>query len=241
MISKHSLFRVSVSEAAQPKAVVFFFAGMGMRLGMYQPFIRFLLRKGYSCVAYDYPIRIMWSGDVKVWRQLFDTVIADAQRRLAEYSEQGIKDFITYGNSMGTLVANKFCRDEPKVSKLVLNLTYGDVAYSIWTYRMMHPAKRKLQRQSIDEAALRQALRYCDPIVTAPGLKDKPVLLYLSRTDKVLPYHQTQRTRQAFEQAGVRLTYVENRWLGHYLGGAKNFLAKRALLEFLEAGHYENS
>ncbi len=70
--------------------------------------------------------------------------------------------------------------------------------------------------------------------LTLKEFKNKNVLLYISKADDVLDYNDTKRTRHALEEAGARLTYIENGRLGHYLSGAKNILGIRRLIKFFE-------
>lgn len=223
-IVDRDVYRVAES-LVDSKKVVFFFTAMGTKISLYRPAIRRLNRRGYSCVVYDYPLEVIFSGDLPQWEELYSQLIADAQERLQRFKAQGCTGFYAYGVSLGTLLANKFTRDTPEISHVIFNLTYGDVATNIWTYRGVNKAKHQLIHQGYDEARLRQAIQYSDPIVNAPKLKRKRVLLHLSRTDRVLPYDQTKATKHAFEKAGLDFEYAENKYLGHFLAGAKNTLA----------------
>lgn len=205
--------------------VVFVFTAMGTKLTVYTWFVRLLNRRGYSCVIYDYPLQLIHSGSLPAWKKLFDDTIHDSQMRLKKYKDQGATGFYAYGVSMGTLIANKLTRDTPDISHLILNLTYGDVAQNVWTFRGVNKAKQNFIKQGIDDTDLRAAIHYADPIVNAGKLKGKKVLLYLSRSDRVLVYEQTKYTKEAFEAAELDFEYVENKYLGHFFSATKNMLA----------------
>lgn len=212
--------------------VVFVFTAMGTKIGLYRLFVQRMNKKGYSCVIYDYPLTLIHGGKLQQWKKFFDDIIADAQKRLAHYKKKGANNFFAYGVSMGTLVANKFTRDTSDIQHVILNLTYGDLAKNIWTWRGMRKAKLSLIHQGIDEQGLREGVNYADPIANAGKLKGKKVLLYLSRKDRVLAFEQTEYTKKAFEAAELDLEYVEHKRLGHYLGAAKNMLAVRDIDRF---------
>lgn len=233
IIDNH-IFRVRENIVKSDK-VIFLFTAMGTRIGLYRLFISLLNRRGYSCVVYDYPLRLVHDAKETEWQGLFAEVISDAQSRIAQYKKQGYKHFYAYGVSMGTLFAHKFARDTADITHVVLNLTYGDVADNLWTYRGVRKTMKNLTAQGHTRESARSVVAFIDPIVNAPKLKGKKVLLYLSRTDKVIAYKQTKYTLQAFHQAGLQLDYVENRYLGHYAGAAKNMLSLKGLIKFLES------
>lgn len=162
-------------------------------------------------------------------------MIADGQKRIEKYSKQGALHFYSYGVSMGTLFANKFSRDTAEISHVILNLTYGDVAKSIWTYRGVNKTKTNLLDRGVDEETLRRGITYCDPIVNAAGLAGKKVMLQLSKNDKVLTYDQAVRTKQAFEAANLDMAYTENKYLGHYLSAVRNMLSVKDIDSFFSS------
>lgn len=225
------IFRVREYPVDSDK-VVFVFTAMGTKIGLYRLFVRRMNKKGYTCILYDYPLKIVHGGKLKEWKQLFDEVVGDAQKRLEKYRKKGVSGFFAYGVSMGTLFANKFTRDTVEIRHVVLNLTYGDIAQNIWTYRGVRKSKLNLISQGIDEAGLREAIEYVDPIANAGKLKNKKVLLYLSRADKVIVFEQTEYTKKAFEAAELDMEYVEHKRLGHFLGATKNMLAVRDIDRF---------
>jgi esterase/lipase len=227
-------FRVQELPVESEK-VIFIFTAMGTKIGLYKLFVRMLNNKGYSVVIYDYPLEMIINARLDEWEQFYTDIVADAQVKLAEYKSRGASKFYSYGVSMGTLIANKFARDTTDISHVVLNMTYGDVADTIWGYRGVKKTKQNLVEQGFDLEALRANLRYADPIVNASQLQGKKVLLYLSRADKVLRYEQTQHTLNAFKAAGLQMEYVENNYLGHYATGAKNMMELNTLVTFLDS------
>jgi esterase/lipase len=233
IIDKKS-FRVREWLVDSPK-VVFVFTAMGTKIGLYRPFAGLMNRRGYSCIVYDYPLHMLFEAKLPSWERFYADIIADAQARLKRRKDEGATDFYAYGVSMGTLIVNKFTRDTPEISHLILNLTYGDVARNIWTYKGVKKTKRSLMEQGISEEDLRRAIRYVDPIQNAAQLKGKKVLLQTARKDRVLTYDLTKHTKLAFQAAGLDLTYQENKHLGHYMSGAKNMMSIRSIDAFFSS------
>lgn len=234
MIEDHSNFRVKES-LIPSKKVIFIFTAFGTKMAIYTPFIKMLNKKGYSCVIYDYPVQMVYDAQIPEWHKFYDDVIADVQTRMKRLGKNGVTRFDAHGTSMGSLLANLLARRTPNIDHIVLNLTYGDVAHAIFTSTTTAKARENFFKQGISQEAFAAAFAYTDPVKNAEDLRGRKVLLYLSKPDKVLPYKDTEHTRRAFERAGVNLTYVENARLGHWLGGAKNLLSAKRLMDFLES------
>ncbi len=166
------------------------------------------------------------------WETLYEELISDAQARLAKYKKQGVKLFYAYGVSMGTLIVNKFARETPEITHVALNLTYGDVASTLFTWSGVRKAKQSLIHHGFDLDGTRELVKFADPIHNAALLKGKRVLLYLARKDRVLAWEYTQHTLKAFQDAHLDFEYVENKYLGHFAGGAKNMMDTKRLDKF---------
>lgn len=215
--------------------VVFIFTAFGTKIETYRYFVSALNKRGYSCILYDYPVAIVNKAQLDEWHTFYDDILADVKARIRKLKMQGYTSFSTHGSSMGTLIASLVSRKCPEVSHTVLNLPYGDLAHSIYSVKPARKAKEKFIQQGITQHAFADAFAYVDPLVTAPEFKGKKVLLYISKSDDVLDYNDTYRTRVSLEKAGAHLTYYENKRLGHYLSGVKNILGIKRLVKFLDS------
>jgi hypothetical protein len=233
VITAKKNFRVEETLAGIDKVIILF-AAMGTRIEHfpYRVFVKRLTKKGYSCIIYDFPPRIILSGDFDIWQQFSDEIIADAKERIKKYKKRGAAHFYAYGVSIGSLYANMLARSTPEISHVILNLSHGDVARNIWTFKTVRQAKQNLIDKGFDEAAVRQNITYLDPIFNAPGLKGKKILLQLSRQDKIFPKEQTKHLKLAFEAAGLDMTYLENKHLGHIPAATKNVMSTKIIDTF---------
>lgn len=234
MIETHARYRVQ-ENLIESEKVIFIFTAFGTKTGIYRPFVKALNKRGYSCIIYDYPTTIVQDAQLAEWHNFYEDVLKDIKSRISKLLESNYTDFFAHGTSMGTLMAGLVSRNCPQVTHTVFNLPYGDLAYSIYTVRPARIAKEKLLLQGISQEQFADAFAYIDPLKTASGFKNKKVLLYISKPDKVLDYRDTQRTRIALEKAGAQLTYIENKRFGHHLGGAKNIMSINRLVTFLES------
>lgn len=215
--------------------LIFVFTAMGTKIGVYRPFLKLLNLRGFSYVVYDYSLSVVHSGDFELWEQHFYELIEHSQGKLGEYEKRGATKIYSYGISMGTLMANRLARETPQISHVVLNLTYGDIADNIWVYRGVSKAKESVIARGLSKEDLRRAVKYIDPIYNAESLRGKKVMLFLARRDKVLLNEQTQFTKKAFEDAGLDMVYVENKYLGHFTAGSKNMFQIRRLEKFFNS------
>jgi esterase/lipase len=230
-IEQKKNFRV-LEKSVKSDKVAFVFTAMGTKIPLYRLFVRALNKQGYTVVIYDYPLEPLFEVNLDEWEKFYADIITDAQNKITAYKQLGAQNFYAYGVSMGTLIANKFTRDTKDIKHVILNLTYGDVADNIWSYKGMRKTKASLMKQGIDKEGLRESVKYADPVTNAHGLRGKKVLLYLAKRDKVLIYPQTKATKAALEQAGVDLEYIESKYLGHWSAGAKHMLGIKKIKEF---------
>ena len=232
MVNKQ--FRVK-EFGADKKKVIFFFAGMGTRIGLYRGSISKFVKNGYHVVAYDFDPLIVRNGDADNFIAVAEDATKDVREHVTQAKAAGIKVFHTFGVSMGTLLAIKCAAEMPEISKVVINLTYGSVAENVWTWWFIKPAKKRAIEQGYTMTALDKKLEPISPIPNAPKLKGKSVLLYLSKRDKILLFKQSSQFREALDEAGVDYEYYENRYVGHIATGFVNFLRPKRYLDFLNS------
>lgn len=113
--------------------------------------------------------------------------------------------------------------------------TYGDITSNLWTFRGVRKTRTNLIARGHTQESAKSVVAFIDPIVNATKLKGKKVLLYLSRKDRVILYDQSQHTLKAFKEAKLDLEYVENKYLGHFLGASKNMMNIKHLIKFLSS------
>lgn len=203
-------------------SVIFLFTAMGFKIWHYRLIIWLLNKRGFTVVAYDYPVRVVHQADFEAWKKVDSGIHKDIANRIKQLKNKGAVRFGAYGVSMGTLIANKMTRDFKEITHVILNLTYGDVAANIFHSPLTKRTRKILQEQGIDSETLSKVVTYIDPPKNARGLQGKRVLLYLSRRDKVLKYEISRNTKLAFEEAKLDFEYKEHKYLGHFLAGTKN-------------------
>jgi len=214
--------------------VVFFFAGMGTRVGLYKKPINRMVEAGFHVIAFDFEARLVRSGEPDLWLDVGQKVSDTVKQQIKKLSTEGVKGFSCFGVSMGTLMAIKCAADNSEIKKIIINLTYGSVADNVWTWRAIKPAKTRAKQLGYTLKELDKKLAPISPIPNASKLKGKEVLIYLARRDKVLLYTQSVQFKDALDRAGVEYEYIENKYFGHIISGIINFKKHTVWLEFLE-------
>jgi pimeloyl-ACP methyl ester carboxylesterase len=233
-LSNSNGFRVK-EFGPQSEKVIFFFTILNTRIWLYWWPIRVLTRGGYRVVAYDYSSSLVLNGDVARFLAVSDAIQADLQARMLAYKEVGTRSFYAFGSSMGTIFAIVGAANIQEISKVVLNLTYGSLAETVWSWWYLRRTKQEFMRRGISMRELEQLLVPVSPIPNAKKLKGTDVLLYLSKRDKVLLFAQSSRFKAALDEAGVRYTYYENRYLGHISSVVVNFWRRQRYMDFFDA------
>jgi pimeloyl-ACP methyl ester carboxylesterase len=214
--------------------VLFLFAGMGTRIGLYKPMIKKLVKNDHRVVAYDFDPMVVRNGDPDDYLELGRAVMTDISERLDTFKAEGVSCFSSFGSSMGTLMAIKSAALYPEISKLVINLTYGSVAENIWTWWFIRPAKKRAIALGYTLDSLEKKLAPISPIPSAPDLSGTDVLLYQSRNDKVLLIEQTDQFRAALDISNVEYEHYLNSKNGHFVSAYKNLLNSDIWLQFLD-------
>ncbi|HET8709034.1 MAG TPA: alpha/beta hydrolase [Candidatus Saccharimonadales bacterium] len=215
------------------KKVVFLFAGMGTRIWLYKSAIQALVQNGYHVIAYDFHPAIVKKGDTDNFLQVAEAVSDKVAKHITQSKADGSEYFAAFGVSMGTLLAIKVASENPEITHLVVNLTYGSVAENVWTWKFIESTKRLAIKQGYDMESLDHKLAPVSPIPSAPKLKGKKVLLYLSSKDKILRFEQSSQFKEALDENGVDYRYVQDDKRGHIMAGLKNMRRKHIWLDFL--------
>lgn len=170
---------------------------------------------------------------IKNFALLEKTVLDD----VVNLKTSGISQFNTYGVSLGTVmaarIANLLVGRRECVGGIVLNLSCASLPFSVWAGSATQLITKALKRQNVDYLMLEKAWHHLSPIENLSNLKAVKILLFASKNDAVMGPSNVLRLADALRDfSGAETRF--NAWLGHYSGGAKNFLCLRAVRKFLE-------
>jgi pimeloyl-ACP methyl ester carboxylesterase len=196
--------------------------------------IRHFRRAGYRVIAYSYRLEIANKNPDTTLKYL-DAIIADADRRISSF-KKGTTVYC-FGSSLGTVLAVNVAVHHEQIKKVVLNLSYYDIAEQILNLPPMILVSPKRHKSYITAGGGADGLhkifdRY-SPASLLNQLSGKQVLLYISRKDRLHRYRDTKNLPIAMKDAGVDLTYYENAHLSHYFSAFRNHLDYKKYMEFL--------
>lgn len=238
MSEKLSTLVYKVKQYGNPKAkTVFFFCPFGIpswSLNLPGLPIRYLLRDGYFVVSYSYETAVA-TRSPQVTIDNIQAIQADVEKKINTLDDN--VEVSCFGISMGTVLAANIAAANTRIKKVVLNLSYGDISEHIINLPPTRTISRKRLKAYIeaagDEKTLAREFQPYSPLSLVSELKNKKILLYLSRRDQILQLTHTVKLRNALEAAGVQLQYFENVRGGHSIAIIYNCLRAKRYRDFL--------
>lgn len=238
MLSRLKTYRVKVYGKPSER-VVFFFCPFGARRWQFLlPWlpVKRLMRAGFQVVCYDFNTAIGRKGPAHAL-EVVKAVEQDVERRVTGFRKRGVTHLSCFGVSMGTLFAAYSAAHNPSIKKVVLNLSYSDIADHILNFPGMVFLPKRSVKKWIRAAGgvkeIKDVTAPYSPLTYVDKLSKKRVLLYLSRKDRVLRYPSTSQLKYALEQLNTDLTYIENPRHGHYITASINNIKSSVYIPFL--------
>lgn len=219
----------------QNKKVIFLLAGWQNKIWMYGLFAKILARNGYYCIAYAYNNSVL-SPDTKKTVMYLTDVRNNILNRIGELKKEGYTDFSIFGTSLGSVIALMVANKTPDISKVILNTPGIDMAQTIWGWdKVKTYFKKALIEQNFTLEKLIAVWKPISPSSNIDNLHGKRILVYLSKNDRMIPYHQGQKLVRELESKKYDVKVITNNHVGHLLAGALNLLKAKTYLEFLNS------
>jgi pimeloyl-ACP methyl ester carboxylesterase len=196
--------------------------------------IRRLTHRGYKVFAYSYGLPIITITPA-ITIENMRAILDDADKRINRLGSN--QTIYCFGTSMGTVLAANFASHHTRVSKLVLNLCYVNIADHILHLPFMWLITPRKVKQYVAAGGgthgLHKIFDPYSPDHLLDRLKGRDILLYTSRNDRILQYKDTKDLRKSMNKANIHVSYSVSRWLGHYLTALANHLRAKKYLQFL--------
>jgi predicted esterase len=232
------VFSVHDYDQSGAQKVVFFFCPFGIpnwSLALPGLPIWRLRRRGYRVISYSYKTDIA-TKSVKLTIDNLRAIIDDAASRMADIPPSS--EIVCFGTSMGTVLASNVAARNSRIKKVILNLSYADISdhiVNLPAMRTIWPKRLKEYLETTEsEATLRTAFDPYSPLTLVDLLKDKRLLIYASRDDRLLQLIHTRKLHDALEKAGTDVKMYQNPRGGHYFAALINYLRFTRWLRFLE-------
>lgn len=178
------------------------------------------------------------SSDIENTFRNFDLLKSAALRDIECLKSEGVSNFSFYGTSLGSVmafrVANILAFAEGKVNGVVVNLSCADFPFAVWNGSATRPIRENWEDQNISYEEVDKAWSYLSPINNLACLKETKILFFGSKKDAVMNSPNVTDLTDTLASSFSKAKIHTNAFLGHYLGGAKNFLRIRTMRKFLE-------
>ncbi len=144
------------------------------------------------------------------------------------------KNVSLFGMSLGTNIAF-LVANEKKIEKMVINLSGGDFAETIWALDKVAPEiKAGFEKEHITLTKLKRKWSTLSPLNNIDGLKTKEVLLYLAKKDEFIPFSHQKNLLDALQSKTKVDAYLNERH-GHLVSSIINLLRFQVYIRFLQA------
>ena len=214
--------------------IIFLLEGWQTKLWMYWIFAKIFERNNYYCITYAYDKGVL-SPDTFQTVQNITIIADDILNKIETLKKEGYRNFSIFGTSLGALIA-LFVADKSKdVSKIILNMTGADIAEAIWSWDSVNPHfKKSLLEQSYTLEKLRNVWKPISPMHNIQHLKNKKILIFLSKNDELIPYHLGEKLLQEFERRKYDYKVIVNHHFKHFFTGVINLCNSKEYLGFLK-------
>lgn len=129
------------------------------------------------------------------------------------------------------MVAN----ESKDISKLILNTAGSDPAENVWVSKITNGKfKSEIINKGYTLEKLQKAWRTITPINNIDNLKDKKILVYLSKKDKIIPFSIGMKFIQELDKRNYDYQLIVNTKLGHLQTAMFNSFRATVYLKFLE-------
>jgi len=216
------------------KKVIFLLAGWCNKLWMYWIFSKIIAMNGFYCITYAYDVDVL-SPDTKKTLKHFSDLRDSILKKISKLKKEGYKEFSIFGTSLGSVISLMVANNSPEISKVILNAVGADLAETVWSWDKIIPSfKDRLLKQGLTLSKLKKEWRKIAPINNIHNLKNKNILVYLSKKDEVIPFGLGKKLVREFDKKNYNYTLVVNNKLRHLNTCAYNLFKVNVYLNFLK-------
>jgi hypothetical protein len=187
---------------------------------------RRILNSGNSCLIYQFPIKIL-SDNVHLTEQYFKEIETEIKKDVENIKlKHGFIEVVVVGMSLGCVNALMVSNKNNYVNKVILVVPGDSLSDSLWRGIGTRKLKNQIKRHNINLKELEKDWQDLDPKNNIDGLANKYIEIYISKSDKIIPYTNGHHLVVDIENIGLRPVVIKNKRLGHYLTLLKFVLFK---------------
>lgn len=196
------------------RRVIFFVCGYQTKINMYRPVYWVMRRLGYRVYAYVLDPKTVTTSHITGYVKQIKAV----QRDIAGVLKSLPADMPAYvmGNSLGSESALYALKHTPQLRAAALVTTRGSIAEFIWNTPAGKVYKTVYEENNYTFAQLSRELAPAEPTKDIELLGDRPVCVYYSTPDVIIPASNTELLIEALDAARSNYRVKHYAWGGHF-------------------------
>lgn len=180
-----------------------------------------VIRSGKSCLAYSFLPEIL-SPDPDYTLEGFKKIKGEARRDIASLKKQFKYSKINLiAPSLGVVSAMMIANGNDDIDELSLIVPGNCLASSLWHGIRTQKLRKIYEKRGINSKKLQELWKELAPENNSDSLKNKEINVYISKSDKVIPYEYGKEFADCLVGRCKKLQVEENPILGHYLSVVK--------------------
>jgi len=193
------------------------------------------LKNNYTIVFYRLPNKVL-DGNPNNTFKYFQKAKKDIISIINHLEKKGHKEFSILGFSISTVLALMVSNNDNRIKKIIISMAGSDLAECVWYSNsfMVKDVKNRLLKNGINLSILKRKWSSISPINNINNLKNKDILILLSKNDDVIKYKYGLKLLKALEKKKINYKNETDHVFGHYLSGCKQLLFSNNIVKFLE-------
>jgi len=157
------------------------------------------------------------SPDAEATRAYFEIVSQNIRKDLIKiHKESGVEKFIMVGLSLSCVFAMMIASKNELITDVILVAPGSTLAESMWDGLRTAKIKRVMKKEGMTLGRLKKYWLQLAPEEYLEGIKDKKVKIFLSKSDKVIPYRFGKKFADEAKKIIPDVEVKINNMLGHY-------------------------
>lgn len=196
------------------RRVLFFVGGYRTSIAVYKPLYWIARLLGYRVYAYVLDAQTVISSNIMAYVGQIEAIQQDIAKTLKSLPDE-IPAYVM-GNSLGSESALYALKYTPELRAAALITARGSIAEFIWKTSAGKVFKPTYVENNYDFTQISQELSPAEPTKDLHLIGDRPVYVYYSSVDKVIPESNTQLLVKKFKEEHI--TYKIKRYSrgGHF-------------------------
>lgn len=194
--------------------VIFFIGGYRTRIATYAPLYWIMNLLGYQIYAYVLDSKMVVASNIKTYVGQVQAVQQDIAATLSKLPKNA--KAYTMGNSLGSESALYALKHTPQLKAAVLVTARGSIARYIWRTTAGQRFKPAYE-DTYDFTRLAREVESVEPLNELDRIGTRPVYMYYSDADKVIPVANTKLLIKGLQNADIHLKIRHYRHIGHFV------------------------